>query len=279
MPPKISKIQKIRVWITCALILFGALVACSAAPTPVAIATSTLIPSTATNTATPLTPSATIIVTASPTVSPTRPPDNLIAIIESSVTPNPDLMTQIFNALASELSVPTNRIQLVSVDEQMWSRRTLGCDTPVNVPISVIADSPDREVAGFRFVLLLGNSLYEYHTEGVERFVRCPQVEQAKDELLVTIDPVAADFLRVVQKQVAEQLDLSTRRVQLVTMTAITWPDNSLGCPQPEQDYTPVNIEGYRIVVTAGDKEYIFHTDSISVFPCPAEQEVLPEGN
>jgi hypothetical protein len=163
------------------------------------------------------------------------------------------------------------------VEDSKWSSLTLGCDLSVTVPISVLADDPDREVEGFRFVLLLGYTLYEYHTEGSERFLRCLETEQVSGELLIAIDPVAADMFGLVQRRVADELDLSTRRVQLVDIQAVTWADTSLGCPQENQDYSALEIDGYRIVVMAGETGYIFHSDPISIYPCQMEQEVLPE--
>ena len=118
---------KMKKWMICALILFGALAACSTAPTPIAIATSTLIPSTATDTATPLTPSATPQPSATKLATATTSYENFHAIISSDVTPDMDLMSQIFDDLARELSVSVNRIQLVLLEEGTWSRRTLGC--------------------------------------------------------------------------------------------------------------------------------------------------------
>jgi hypothetical protein len=266
-------------WITCALIFFGALVACSTTPTPLAVVTSTLIPSTATFTTTPFTPSPTAPASATLVSIATVTSENLIAIFESNVTPDANLTTQIFDDLANELGLNRNRIQLVLVEVDKWSRRTLGCDILSTVPISVIADDPDREVNGFRYVLLVGNTLYEYHTEGAERFLPCPELQQATGELLITIDPIAEDILRLVQGRVANELDLSTRHVQLVDIRAVTWPDTSLGCPKSEQNYTKVGIEGYRIVVSAGETEYIFHSDFTNIYPCTAELEILPEEN
>lgn len=276
MPEQSSIIQK---WIACVLILFGTLVACSTPPTPIAVVTSTLIPSTATLTTTPLTPSPTILATTTTIPIVTATSENLVAIFESDVTPDAALMSLIFDDLATDLGISSNRIQLVMVEEDTWSRRTLACDFSATVPISVVVDNPDREVEGFRFVLLLGNTLYEYHTEGTERFILCPEMEQASGELLIAIDSVAADIFRLVQARVADELDISTRRVQLVDIQAMTWHDTSLGCPQVNQDYSTLEIDGYRIVVIAGENEYIFHSDPISIYPCQAEQEILPEEN
>jgi hypothetical protein len=63
--------------------------------------------------------------------------------------------------------------------------------------------------------------------------------------------------------------------VRVVEVTAYRWPDSSLGCPLPNQRYTPVEIDGYRIVLRAGDRETIFHSDFDRVLPCAAEYEQL----
>jgi hypothetical protein len=73
-----------------------------------------------------------------------------------------------------------------------------------------------------------------------------------------------------------EELDISSRRVLLVSMRPVLWRDTSLGCPFEGLSYSPAEIVGYRIVVTAGEQEYIFHSDSNTVYPCTAENEILP---
>lgn len=54
--------------------------------------------------------------------------------------------------------------------------------------------------------------------------------------------------------------DLSSRGVadapELVSATAVTFSDGSLGCASPGQSYTQALVDGMRVVVTAGDKTY-----------------------
>jgi len=95
---------------------------------------------------------------------------------------------------------------------------------------------------------------------------------------LVDVDPVAADLAALAQRLLAEQLDLPVRRVEIVDVQAVVWPDTSLGCPQPDQMYAQVLVNGYRIVVKATGEEVIFHTDFDRALRCPAGDEVLPPG-
>ncbi len=98
----------------------------------------------------------------------------------------------------------------------------------------------------------------------------------AEEQTLVEIDPVAAELIGVAQRALGQQLNLPTRRIVLNEIQAVTWPDSSLGCPQPGAQYQQALANGYRIVLTAGQNTYIYHTDFDRVFLCDAENEVLP---
>ena len=98
------------------------------------------------------------------------------------------------------------------------------------------------------------------------------------DEATPELDPVAAELVRLAQRRLGEELDLPTRRLRVVEVRPLQWPDSSLGCPLPGQPYTPIRIDGYRIVLGVGDSEYIFHSDFDRVIPCETENEQLPEG-
>ena len=45
-------------------------------------------------------------------------------------------------------------------------------------------------------------------------------------------------------------------QVTVVSAETVTFPDGSLGCPQPGMAYTQIPVDGYRIVATAGGTTY-----------------------
>ncbi len=93
---------------------------------------------------------------------------------------------------------------------------------------------------------------------------------------LLDVDPVASELTALAQRRIAQDLGLPTRRIQVVEVSSYVWPDTSLGCPIAGETYTPQAVDGYRIVLSAGDKEYIFHTDFDRAIPCDAANEQLP---
>jgi hypothetical protein len=86
-------------------------------------------------------------------------------------------------------------------------------------------------------------------------------------------DPIAAELVLIAQQQVAAELGISIRRVRLVSVTPMRWADSSLGCPQPDQVYTEIEVDGYQIELRASETTYVFHTDFDRVVPCNADAE------
>jgi hypothetical protein len=61
---------------------------------------------------------------------------------------------------------------------------------------------------------------------------------------------------------------------------AVTWPDGSLGCPQPGVNYTMALVPGYRIRVRAGERVLDYHASQRGYFVlCPGGMAVDPIGN
>jgi hypothetical protein len=65
------------------------------------------------------------------------------------------------------------------------------------------------------------------------------------------------------------QLDVAQLRVELAE--AVTWPDGSLGCPQPGREYAQVLVQGYRIRIGTGAATLEYHASLRGEpFLCPA---------
>lgn len=105
-----------------------------------------------------------------------------------------------------------------------------------------------------------------------------PTLAANEGESLLDVDPIASQLTFIAQRLVAEQTGLATRRIQVLSVSAVTWLESSLGCPREGEMYTQTETDGYRIVLAVGDTRYIYHTDIDRVIACPVGSEVLPEG-
>jgi hypothetical protein len=55
------------------------------------------------------------------------------------------------------------------------------------------------------------------------------------------------------------RLGLSADAVTLVLTEDVTWPDGSMGCPEPGMAHTQALVDGFRIVLAAAGEEYHYH--------------------
>jgi len=81
-------------------------------------------------------------------------------------------------------------------------------------------------------------------------------------------------------RDLAERLDVDPASIEVVRVEGVTWPDGSLGCPEPGMNYTQALVDGYRIELRVDGTTYLFHgrTDG-DPFECPAERATDPIAN
>ncbi len=96
-----------------------------------------------------------------------------------------------------------------------------------------------------------------------------PATPPADDAARTLLDAVLADAAR-----------RGGAAAQLVAFEPVTWPDGSLGCPQPDRVYTQALVPGYRIVVRAGDAEHHYHASRRGQWVwCPGARRGKPAGS
>ncbi len=59
----------------------------------------------------------------------------------------------------------------------------------------------------------------------------------------------------------AQRLEMDPEGIAVARMEEVTWPDASLGAPEPGQMYAQVQTPGYRVVLHAQGQRYEYHTD------------------
>ena len=58
----------------------------------------------------------------------------------------------------------------------------------------------------------------------------------------------------------ATRLGIDESGVEFVSQEAVTWPDGSLGCPQPGMGYTQVLVSGSLVVLHVNGVSYEYHS-------------------
>lgn len=57
----------------------------------------------------------------------------------------------------------------------------------------------------------------------------------------------------------ADEAGVAIDEVRVVSAEEVTWPDGSLGCPEPGMAYTQALVPGFRVVLEIGGDELHFH--------------------
>jgi hypothetical protein len=85
-------------------------------------------------------------------------------------------------------------------------------------------------------------------------------------------DPIAAELVALATRRLATTLRVDETAIELIDITPTRWRDSSLGCPRADQTYTPTQIDGYRIVLSANGSRFVFHTDFDQVIACDSAE-------
>jgi hypothetical protein len=74
------------------------------------------------------------------------------------------------------------------------------------------------------------------------------------DSTMPLVEDAVADLAR--------RLDVEPSDVTIVEALAVTWPDGSMGCPEPGMAYTQVLVDGTFVLLEAGGRQYRYHGGS-----------------
>lgn len=78
------------------------------------------------------------------------------------------------------------------------------------------------------------------------------------------IDPALADVVESAVADLASRLKRDESEIEVVSATRVTWPDGSIGCPQPGVMYTMALVEGSQIILGIDQRSrvFIYHAGS-----------------
>jgi hypothetical protein len=88
----------------------------------------------------------------------------------------------------------------------------------------------------------------------------------SEHEQLPIVAPAKADLAR--------RLGVEPDDLKVVSAEEVTWPDGSLGCPEPGMSYTQALIDGSKVVLGYDDRVYVYHAgDDGEPFLCPSDEK------
>lgn len=94
----------------------------------------------------------------------------------------------------------------------------------------------------------------------------------------MSVDPGLAQTVAVAVADLASRLARDESEIEIVDAKLVTWPDGSLGCPQPGMMYTQALVDGSQVILGIDNRTRIFayHAGSDGQpFLCPSNE---PDG-
>lgn len=88
------------------------------------------------------------------------------------------------------------------------------------------------------------------------------------------------DLATIAQQDLATRLGVGVEQVEVIDVVETTWPDTSLGCPQPGIVYAQAEQAGLVIRLRADGKMYFYHSgEAQQPFLCEAMTLNVPKDN
>lgn len=178
--------------------------------------------------------------------------------------------------LADELDVPSDGVAVVTDETVVWPDGSLGCPEPEMV--YTMATVPGRLV-----VLESGGLEYTYHSALEGGFFLCTEPQSPeKIPTPTTGVPVEPTDLQTAADAIlalAARLGVSTDGIRVVSEENVTWPDGSIGCPQPGMSYTQALVDGRRVILVHDGVEYHYHgAQNGPLFYCASPSDPVADG-
>lgn len=93
---------------------------------------------------------------------------------------------------------------------------------------------------------------------------------------VVTLSAAGTDreeAIRLARDTLAREVRAEGATATVADVTAVTWPDSSLGCPAAGVVYTPSVIAGYRVRLQAGAATYVLHVGDGRALLCASSDD------
>jgi hypothetical protein len=165
-----------------------------------------------------------------------------------------------------DAGVDDTEYQLAAREEAEWSDSSLGCPKPGLSYMQVITHGEVLRFTGPR-------GAYEVHVSSNSAVLCAPRVLGTPKGLRNTrarnLDKVVEDA----RADLHAKLGVETKDVRLIGMTPAQWPDSSLGCPGVAPTDVREPVSGYKLLLSASGRQFIYHTDLQRTFACPPIEE------
>ena len=113
----------------------------------------------------------------------------------------------------------------------------------------------------------LGRVVHGHGTPDASRPTRsAPELSTVPPSDAPVTGEVPAEILADLVADAAQRTATEAGAVEVIQAEAVTWNDGSLGCPEPGMMYTQALVDGYQVILQAGDEELDYRVSAAGGF-------------
>jgi hypothetical protein len=95
---------------------------------------------------------------------------------------------------------------------------------------------------------------------------------------LALSDPTLKALITKSVNDLSQRLSIPTDQIKIQEAVEVTWPDSSLGCPNPASQYLQVITPGYLLRFQAMDRVFEYHTNKNDLIIYCETSSLAPPG-
>ncbi len=164
------------------------------------------------------------------------------------------------SALATELQVPEERIQVDTIRAVEWPDSSIGCPQPGRGYLQVITP-------GHKVTLRAEGRVYVVHEARNDAFV-CKQTK-ALGGITPERELIFGRQMAEARKDLAGRIGVPEDDIEFISGVGTSWNDASMGCPEPGVQYAQARVLGWVLTFRHGNRDFTYHTDLRRTIPCP----------
>jgi hypothetical protein len=174
----------------------------------------------------------------------------------------PEILEEITADLIKQTGAARPDIQVVRAEAVVWNDGSLGCPKPGEVYIQILMN-------GYWIVVQVEGVEYDYRVSDSGHFKLCEGESMPPVTSPDMSDGTQNPLVIQAKEDLAKRLGVQISEIELLSYEEVTWPDSSLGCPQPGMKYLQVPSDGARIRLSAEGLVYDYHSGgNRGVFLC-----------
>ncbi|MEX0272254.1 hypothetical protein AB3R30_24350 [Leptolyngbyaceae cyanobacterium UHCC 1019] len=171
-------------------------------------------------------------------------PLSKLVVAQTDVLPQ-SVAQKVRRSASPQLNVPLRDVKIVSFTRQTWSDGCLGLGGAAEICLQAM-------VKGWRVEVTNGQQNWFYRTDETANAIRL--------EPQPSVATLPTNVSQRLLQTVARQVRVPASRLRIAAVQSATW-DGCLGIFKPGQACTKIALSGWQVIVTGGDRSWVYHLD------------------